>query len=140
MLKKLIWIGSLAVLSIAPLSSYARTAEDRLAIQSIIVSAAAEYGVDPGLGIFLAAVESDFNPRARSRVSSATGLFQFIDSSWKGLCRGDRLNPVDNTRCAMKLIAGGGISHWTADLNTKRKLLKAGFITEHGALAVNLVY
>lgn len=34
-----------------------------------------------------AAAESSFNPNAKARTSSATGLFQFIDSTWMGMVR-----------------------------------------------------
>ena len=139
MLKKFILIGSLAVLFLTPLSSYARTVEDRLATQSIIVQEAVAVGVDPGLAIFLAAIESDFDHLVKNRAgSSARGLYQFIDSTWYNLCSKNwqaRLDPVMNTRCAMKLIAAGKISHWTADPHTKRRLRAAGFITEYGQLA-----
>ena len=60
----------------------------------------------------------------------ATGLYQFVNATWKGLCTGDRLNPRDNTRCAMKLISSGGITHWLADWRTAKKLRDAGFLTE----------
>ena len=143
MLKKFILIGSLVIL-LMPLSSYAMSIEDRLAIQSVIVVEATVAGVDPGMAIFLAAVESDFNPTARSKTSTASGIFQWIRGSWNGICvkglkiadeHSDVFDPVLNIRCAMQTIAAGGISHWTADRNTRRKLFRAGFITEYGQLA-----
>ena len=146
MLKKLILIGSLTILYATPLSSYARTVEERLFIQSIIVAEAARYDVDPGLGVFLSAVESDFNPNARSGESTASGLFQWIRGSFLGICikkygiakePSDVFNPVLNARCAMKTISEGGISHWTASGHTSRKLFRAGFITIHNQLVYN---
>ena len=42
-----------------------------------------KYDVDSKLAIAIATCESDLNPRARSPFSTAKGLFQFIDGSWK---------------------------------------------------------
>jgi hypothetical protein len=47
-----------------------------------IADAAARVGVDFRALLETARVESGFNPSARSRTSSATGLFQFIDQTW----------------------------------------------------------
>jgi len=47
-----------------------------------IVRASAGTGVDLKLLIAVAHRESAFKPEARARTSSATGLYQFIDSTW----------------------------------------------------------
>lgn len=47
-----------------------------------IASAAERTGVDFRLLLETARLESGFNPEAKARTSSATGLFQFIDASW----------------------------------------------------------
>lgn len=52
-------------------------------IKSVIADAAKKTGMDPNILLAMAAVESDFNPNARSRSSTAGGLFQFLDSTWK---------------------------------------------------------
>ena len=139
MLKKLIRIGLFSFLVIGPASvsaqSYQEDTERRLLIQSVIVEEAMKYNVDPGLAIFIAAQESDFNPLARSKTSSATGIFQFVNATWKNHCSGNRIDARDNIRCAMKLLAEPkGIRHWTADRVMFRKLFAAGFITEVGLL------
>ena len=142
--KILILIGSSAILLGMPVSSHARSIEERLLTQSIIVQEALSEGVDPGLAIFLAAIESDLNPRAKSKVSTASGLFQWIKGSWLGICvktykiadeHSDVFDPVLNARCAMRTIANGGIRHWLADYRTKKKLIDNGFVSAYGLLA-----
>jgi len=53
-------------------------------VEQAIASAAQQTGVDFGFLIAQAQVESAMNPDARARTSSATGLYQFIDSTWLG--------------------------------------------------------
>jgi hypothetical protein len=53
-------------------------------INSAIQLAAARAGVDFSYLFNQARMESGFNPDARARTSSATGLFQFIDQTWLG--------------------------------------------------------
>jgi hypothetical protein len=47
-----------------------------------IQTAAARTGVDFGYLLGQARIESGFNPNARAKTSSATGLFQFIEQTW----------------------------------------------------------
>jgi hypothetical protein len=47
-----------------------------------IQQASARTGVDFGYLLGQARIESGFDPNARARTSSATGLFQFIDQTW----------------------------------------------------------
>ncbi|MFN3590650.1 MAG: transglycosylase SLT domain-containing protein [Thermaurantiacus sp.] len=47
-----------------------------------IARAAERVGEDFGTLLHTARLESGFNPAARARTSSATGLFQFLDSTW----------------------------------------------------------
>lgn len=97
-------------------------------VRNLIVDEAKRQGVRSDLALFLAKVESNFNPNAKNPNSSATGLFQFIDGTWKGNCEGNRLDPKDNARCAMELLGSGGLHHWTVDPRTANKLRSAGFI------------
>lgn len=53
-------------------------------VHAAIASAAAVTGVDFAYLLNQAKVESGFNPDARARTSSATGLYQFIEQSWLG--------------------------------------------------------
>ena len=40
------------------------------------------------------------------------GPLQFVWSTWKENCEGNVLNPHDNVRCGVKLIAQGKLCHW----------------------------
>ena len=54
-------------------------------VQAAIANAAAATGVDFSYLMHQARVESGFDPDARARTSSATGLYQFIEQSWLGV-------------------------------------------------------
>lgn len=51
-------------------------------VERAIASASQQTGIDFGYLIAQAQVESAMNPVARARTSSATGLYQFIESTW----------------------------------------------------------
>jgi hypothetical protein len=53
-------------------------------IGAAIQQAASRTGVDFSYLLGQARIESGFNPDARAKTSSATGLFQFIDQTWLG--------------------------------------------------------
>ena len=94
-----------------------------------IANLALERGIDPELAIFIAYKESRFNPLARNPSSTAKGLFQWLDSSWKDFCEGDVYNPYDNASCAILTLSRPyGIRHWSADLTMRRWLIEAGFV------------
>lgn len=56
-------------------------------VKNVIVKAAKMAGMDPNVMLAFAAIESDLNPRAKAPTSSATGLFQFLDGTWKEVLR-----------------------------------------------------
>lgn len=56
--------------------------------------------------IRIAKPESHYNPNARSKISTAAGLFQILIGTWENpyyRCTGDRYSIVDNTDCAYKI-------------------------------------
>ncbi|MES1156175.1 MAG: transglycosylase SLT domain-containing protein [Alphaproteobacteria bacterium] len=59
----------------------------RNTVQAAIAQAAETTGVDFSLLVQTAQRESGLNPSARAGTSSATGLFQFIDSTWLDMIR-----------------------------------------------------
>jgi len=54
-------------------------------IKSMITDVANKTGVDAGTMQTFAAIESGFKPNAKASTSSAGGLYQFIDSTWKSM-------------------------------------------------------
>ena len=82
------------------------------------------YHVSDRLLFAIIDAESGWNARARSVSSSAKGLLQFLDGSWKYLkCEGDVFNPAHSIECAARTIANGGLSHWLVAPDTARKIL-----------------
>ncbi|WP_233874985.1 transglycosylase SLT domain-containing protein [Paraburkholderia adhaesiva] len=57
------------------------------AVKDLIGKAASMVGVDPILLAAIGAIESAFNPTAKAPTSSASGLFQFINSTWQTMLR-----------------------------------------------------
>ena len=98
-------------------------------IVSTIWIKAHEYGIDPNLAVLLAKHESEFNPAAANSKTSAKGLFQFIDLTWRDYCAGDVFNAEDNADCALRILSEGGLSHWLADPNMEKVLMENCLIT-----------
>jgi hypothetical protein len=59
-----------------------RAGGDAASVEGAIANAARQTGVDFEFLLAQARVESALNPAAKARTSSATGLYQFIDSTW----------------------------------------------------------
>lgn len=72
-------------------------------IPEMITRKAIENNVDPETALRIANCESGFNPQAKNKTSSASGLYQFINSTWNNYCTGDRMNAEDNAQCFMEL-------------------------------------
>lgn len=59
--------------------------------------------------------ESGYNAAARNPTSSAKGLFQIIDGTWRHFqCEGNVLNAEDNYKCGLKIATQSGLHHWNA--------------------------
>ena len=54
-------------------------------MKSVIESAASIVGVDPQVLLAIAKVESNFDPNIINKKSQASGLFQFLGSTWKDM-------------------------------------------------------
>lgn len=92
-------------------------------VREYIEQRADETGVDRECSVGLADFESDFHWNAKNPKSTAKGVYQFIDSSWKSMCIGDVENYKDNVDCYFSVIqTKGGIFHWLADPATRHFL------------------
>jgi hypothetical protein len=59
--------------------------------------------------------ESNGNPLAKNPHSTAKGLFQILDGTWKNFeCEGNVFNSEDNYRCGYKIATQSGLHHWNA--------------------------
>lgn len=56
--------------------------------------------------------ESKNDPHARNKHSSAKGLFQFLDSSWKQWGHGSVFNPRENIIATIKYYKHSGFKPW----------------------------
>lgn len=71
------------------------------------------YDLDGDKMVAIAKCESGLNPNAMNKKSTATGLFQIINGTWKHYkCTGGITNPQDNIKCAMKLATLSGLDEW----------------------------
>ena len=74
-------------------------------IPNVITDAFNKEGVDPQIGLHIAAHESQFSPNAQNQNSSAGGLFQFTDGTWKRYGSGqDKFDPVANAQAGARFI------------------------------------
>lgn len=98
-----------------------------LPIEGMITRIAMQYGIDPALPLAIAYCESRYNSQAKSKISTATGLFQFLAGTWQSTRRAMqvdenldlRLDPIESTRTAIWKIANGGLRAWQADPNSE---------------------
>lgn len=66
---------------------------------------------DPVVFLAIAGGESDYNPAIKNPSSTATGLWQLIDSNWHGI---DPRDPYANARQAAALWRQQGLGAWVA--------------------------
>jgi len=94
---------------------------DIQSVKQTVVDAAKLVGVDPDIAVSTVAVESGFKPHAQAKTSSAKGLYQFINSTWKetvlkhGSKHGMDLNNADPLNAKDNAIMG---AHFIKDIGT----------------------
>lgn len=72
-------------------------------VGSVITTAADRYGVSHSYALKVGHIESRYDPNAQHPGSKATGLFQFIPSTWKQYGQGqDARDPAANADAAMR--------------------------------------
>lgn len=74
-------------------------------IGDIIAREAQAAGVDPAVASRIAQIESGGNASAQNGGSSAGGLFQFTDRTWRAMGGGDKMDPETNARRGAAFIA-----------------------------------
>lgn len=68
------------------------------------------FGADADVMLEVARCESELNPKAKNKHSTAKGLFQILDGTWQHFkCEGDPLNAEDNIACGKKVLDGQGL-------------------------------
>ena len=92
-------------------------------IKSIIISKAREFHIDENLVLRIVSAESGFQPDVKNKTSSASGIAQFLNSTFKNFCidkyhltetMADKNDPHIQAECMVRMIADGKISHWNA--------------------------
>lgn len=87
-------------------------------IQSIITAAAARWGADPNQLLRVAYCESHYNSNAYNASSGASGLFQFLASTWAansvraGYGGASVFDPVANANTAAMMFANQQAGQW----------------------------
>lgn len=72
-------------------------------VHGVITAAAGRYGINPNYALRVAHIESRFDPNAVNGGSQATGLFQFIPSTWRTYGQGQSArDPAANADAAMR--------------------------------------
>lgn len=91
-------------------------------ISEKIIAYSLEYDVNALLALNIACAESNFIETAKNTNSTASGIYQWIDSSWRyygekywGTLTGrDRFNADDNIELAMIVLSKRGTTDWDA--------------------------
>lgn len=90
---------------------------------ALITRSAEHYGVPVPLALGIAQAESSLDWTAKNASSTASGIYQFIDGTFRDFCIKkyqlvmtlERKNePEVQIECAMRMIAAGGKQHWNA--------------------------
>lgn len=79
-------------------------------LRSRIKAAAQERGLDPEIAVSFAKAESSLDPNAKAKTSSARGLFQVIDRTWKEYGGGDKKDINEQIRVGTDVIASNQAS------------------------------
>lgn len=79
---------------------------------------AAQSGILPEVPLKIASCESGYNQFSKNKNSTASGVYQYLSSTWKGTEAGKQgISVFDadaNVHMAIKSIASGGINNWSA--------------------------
>lgn len=121
------------------------TANIPKAVLGAIKSASTKTGVDFSYLMAQAAAESSFNPKARAKTSSATGLFQFLDQTWLQMVKkhgakhgmGDYAEKIALTKSGRAVVKDAALRHEILNLRKnpeKSALMAAEMAAENGSV------
>lgn len=87
-------------------------------VESIIRLYASKSNVGGDLMVSIAKCESGLKIDIKNPKSSASGIFQWLDSSWLRYSKiygiiGDKNNPANQAELTAKVISNGGIGNWS---------------------------
>ena len=80
------------------------------------------YDVDPKLAVAIAKAESNLIPDAKNTASTASGIFQFLNSTARHYCVDgfkimtditEKNDPKKQAECAVRMLSDGGLNHWS---------------------------
>lgn len=101
--------------------SYEGRAYSKEEVEKLIKDYSTQYGISADLPLRIAECESGYNQFSKNKNSTASGIFQYIHSTWAHTEAGVLgISPFDadaNVRMAIRSIASGGISNWNASRN-----------------------
>lgn len=90
-------------------------------------------GVDMMMALAIAKAESNFQPNAKNPVGTASGVYQFLDSTFKTYCINkfhmtntmeDKNHPAIQVNCAIDMLREkDGYKHWFASFGGWGKYL-----------------
>jgi hypothetical protein len=90
-------------------------------VQQLIRDYSAQYGISAELPLRIANCESGFNKSSKNRTSTASGVFQYLNSTWNNTEAGRQgISVFDadaNIRMAVSSIATHGTAPWLASKN-----------------------
>lgn len=92
---------------------------DPISTEEMVTSMAKRFNISPELFLRIAICESGLKEDAQNPRSTASGIFQFINSTFfnyalaYGLPTDDKNDPMVQAELAARMIADGGLSHWS---------------------------
>ncbi len=89
--------------------------------RAVIIEASQRNGADPTIAVRIARCESGFNPTAQNKTSTASGLFQFLTSTWESQSvkygiTGYKNDPYLQIELATKIMADQGYGRWESSI------------------------
>lgn len=106
-----------------PVSAQEYIFSSKESVRDFIWGTAVSYGYNPQKAVAIAEAESQFDINARNKASSASGVYEFIDSTFSYYCidkyglaasMAFKNDPAVQITCAIKMLVEGGEKNWSA--------------------------